>query len=167
MGESSGLRCVARRCVLPPSEWSPGHDRLDQGTDDAWLRRSTCPRKLTGSCVGLGSCWVRAARPPGLADVSRSAGRPRPSPGRAPLPVAQGIWRPEDGSGSADEGFGGSEYPAAARLPIEGEQCRMAQAPLGSFSRKSVAAPYRGGGGSGPSMRAYRATRHTRSTSSP
>ncbi|MCG7347197.1 DUF2092 domain-containing protein, partial [Sphingomonas sp. ACRSK] len=38
---------------LPPSEWSIDYDSLDQGRDDECLRRSTSPRRLSGSCVRL------------------------------------------------------------------------------------------------------------------
>ncbi|MEG3166525.1 hypothetical protein U1701_18295, partial [Sphingomonas sp. PB2P19] len=36
---------------LPPSEWSIDYKGLDQGRDDECLRRSTSPRRSSGSCV--------------------------------------------------------------------------------------------------------------------
>ncbi|MFV0921925.1 PEP/pyruvate-binding domain-containing protein [Sphingomonas parapaucimobilis] len=60
---------------LPPSEWSIDYDSLDQGRDDECLPRSTSPRKSSGSCARLRSCWVRAARPPRPAGGSPSASR--------------------------------------------------------------------------------------------
>ena len=61
---------------LPPSEWSIDYDSLDQGRDDECLRRSTSPRRLSGSCVRLRSCWARAGRRLRRAGGSRSASRP-------------------------------------------------------------------------------------------
>ncbi|MES1974568.1 MAG: cytochrome c [Sphingomonas sp.] len=60
---------------LPPSEWSIDYDSLDRGRDDECLRRSTSPRRSSGSCVRLRSCWARAARPRRRAGGSRSASR--------------------------------------------------------------------------------------------
>jgi hypothetical protein len=61
---------------LPPSERSIDYESLDQGRDDECLRKSTSPKRSSGSCVKLKSCWARAGRPPRRVGGSRSASRP-------------------------------------------------------------------------------------------
>lgn len=61
---------------LPPFRWTIEYDGNHQERDVVCRRRSTSPRRSSGSCVRSRSCWARAGQPPRVAGGSVSRSRP-------------------------------------------------------------------------------------------